>query len=227
MLISEIFYSIQGEGKYTGVPSVFVRTSGCNLRCKWCDTPYTSWEPEGENLNTDDIVKRIKLFKKSDHVVITGGEPYIQGDLDDLINRIKDDYFITVETNGILYRDIDGVDLVSFSPKFKNSFPEDKKSLEYKIHTNTLKRADYTKVVSTKSDLQVKFVIDDSSDMRQVENFVRKYDLDKSKVFLMPEAKTKKELRDKQKLLIDIVKSTGYNFCNRLQVEIYGNRRSV
>ena len=59
MKLSELFYSIQGEGKLTGVPSVFVRASGCNLRCSWCDTPYASWEPEGEDLPVDEIVRRV------------------------------------------------------------------------------------------------------------------------------------------------------------------------
>ncbi|MGH9584352.1 MAG: 7-carboxy-7-deazaguanine synthase QueE, partial [Bryobacteraceae bacterium] len=74
MKISEIFYSIQGEGVLAGVPSVFVRTSGCNLRCVWCDTPYTSWKPEGENLSLDEIQKTAAQFSCS-HVVVTGGEP--------------------------------------------------------------------------------------------------------------------------------------------------------
>src|ERR1022692_2538307 len=58
--IAELFYSIQGEGSLVGVPSVFIRTSGCNLRCAWCDTPYTSWRPEGAEMPLDQIVEQVK-----------------------------------------------------------------------------------------------------------------------------------------------------------------------
>ena len=62
MKIAELFYSIQGEGKLVGVPSVFVRASGCNLRCTWCDTPYASWNPEGADVPVDQIVRRVLAF---------------------------------------------------------------------------------------------------------------------------------------------------------------------
>src|ERR1700730_16122971 len=74
--IAELFYSIQGEGSLVGVPSVFIRTSGCNLRCRWCDTPYTSWNPEGEELDLDTILSRVRAFPAA-HAVVTGGEPMI------------------------------------------------------------------------------------------------------------------------------------------------------
>ena len=88
MLISEIFHSIQGEGVLTGVPSVFVRTSGCNLRCNWCDTPYASWNPEGKQLSVADIVAEVKRFTAARHVGLTGGEPMLAKDLPELAAQV-------------------------------------------------------------------------------------------------------------------------------------------
>src|ERR1700742_3941491 len=95
--ISEIFYSIQGEGVLAGVPSVFVRTSGCNLRCTWCDTPYTSWQPEGAERDLDSIVAEVENYSAS-HVVVTGGEPMIAPEIEELTHRLKG--HITIETAG-------------------------------------------------------------------------------------------------------------------------------
>src|SRR5438477_2462200 len=83
MKLSELFHSIQGEGKLTGVPSVFIRASGCNLRCVWCDTPYASWNPEGEDVPVDQIVQRVNAYNCK-HVVLTGGEPVIMPDVSEL-----------------------------------------------------------------------------------------------------------------------------------------------
>src|ERR1700719_4363969 len=88
MKIAEIFYSIQGEGMLLGVPSVFVRTSGCNLRCSWCDTPYTSWNPEGDELSLDKILERVREYP-SLHVVVTGGEPMIAPEIAALTERLN------------------------------------------------------------------------------------------------------------------------------------------
>src|ERR1700691_2993689 len=80
MLISEIFHSLQGEGELTGMPSVFVRASGCNLRCNWCDTPYASWRPEGAEMSVAEILRRVEEFPAR-HVVLTGGEPMVAKDI--------------------------------------------------------------------------------------------------------------------------------------------------
>src|SRR5215831_5298955 len=99
--IAEIFYSIQGEGMLAGVPSVFVRVSGCNLRCTWCDTPYTSWAPEGTFFDPASIVDEVRQYRAAKHVVITGGEPMIFEPVVLLSSRLRKlGYHITIETAG-------------------------------------------------------------------------------------------------------------------------------
>ena len=122
MKISELFYSIQGEGKLSGVPSVFIRASGCNLRCSWCDTPYASRNPEGDDLTVNEIVDRIAEHPAR-HVVITGGEPMIMPDIVPLTAALKSrGYHITIETAATVFQHLT-LDLASMSPKLANSTP--------------------------------------------------------------------------------------------------------
>src|SRR5882672_5154350 len=123
MKIAEIFYSIQGEGALVGVPSVFVRTSGCNLRCVWCDTPYTSWQPEGDELSLDEILARVDEHPQARHVVLTGGEPMIAPQVVELTERIHArGLHITIETAGTVSKPV-VCDLMSISPKLAHSTP--------------------------------------------------------------------------------------------------------
>ena len=102
MKISELFFSIQGEGELTGIPSVFVRTSGCNLRCRWCDTKYSSWTPEGENVDIEELVEKVCSYPAR-HVVITGGEPMIAKDIKEFVDLLKQSgKHITIETAGTI-----------------------------------------------------------------------------------------------------------------------------
>src|SRR5215471_4288532 len=122
--IAELFYSIQGEGSLVGVPSVFVRTSGCNLRCEWCDTPYTSWRPEGTDWTLDQIVNEVRGYEAR-HVVVTGGEPMIAPEIIPLTQRFRDaGLHITIETAGTVFHPV-ACDLMSISPKLSNSTPRD------------------------------------------------------------------------------------------------------
>lgn len=145
--VNEMFCSIQGEGMYTGVPSIFVRTVGCNLRCVFkdsiCDTAYTSFNPEKPLYdNWDDLMNAFKKFvdenPRTNHLVISGGEPLLQkNDLELFLTKvfeIKNDWTVTIETNGSLpmlnplgkgYR----VDLYSVSPKLSTSVDWDCKYL--------------------------------------------------------------------------------------------------
>ncbi|GAY31382.1 7-carboxy-7-deazaguanine synthase [Bacteroidaceae bacterium] len=109
--INEIFYSLQGEGYYTGTPSVFVRFSGCNLRCPFCDTDHSSFKV----LNAEEIVEKVKQYPAT-HVVLTGGEPslFITTELLDMLHAAG--RFVAIETNGTHALPI-GIDWVTLSPK--------------------------------------------------------------------------------------------------------------
>src|SRR5215470_799343 len=125
MRIAEIFHSIQGEGTLAGVPSAFVRTTGCNLRCAWCDSPYTSWQPEGDDLPLDEIVARLTSFG-SLHAVVTGGEPLLAPGIEELCRRLRDaGLHITIETAATIFKPI-ACDLASLSPKLSNSTPRER-----------------------------------------------------------------------------------------------------
>src|SRR6188474_79323 len=122
MHIAEIYKSFQGEGFLTGTESIFVRASGCNLRCWFCDTPYTSWRPEGEELAVPEILERVAQWTV-EHVVITGGEPMLFDDLEELCEALHGrGKHITIETAGTIYLSV-RCDLMSISPKLSNSTP--------------------------------------------------------------------------------------------------------
>ncbi len=127
MRIAEIYRSLQGEGRLTGVPSVFVRTSGCNLRCGFCDTPYASWTPEGDHLSVKDVLAAVEKNScergPPRHVVITGGEPMLFPDLVPLCAELHGrGMHVTIETAGTRYLPVH-CDLMAVSPKLSNSTP--------------------------------------------------------------------------------------------------------
>ena len=112
MKVFEIFPSIQGEGPYQGIPTAFIRLSGCNLRCRWCDTPKTQDGSTGEEMTVDEVFGHVKRLGLS-HVCITGGEPLIQQD--ELLSLLKElhegGYIVGIETNGT----IDPVPVMEYS----------------------------------------------------------------------------------------------------------------
>ena len=112
MKINEIFCSIQGEGYHTGVPAVFIRTSGCNLRCAFCDTLHD----EGWEMSIAEIVVAPSAFRPR-HAVITGGEPSLQGELPQLVDALHEvGFYVQIETNGT--RPLPAsIDWVTCSPK--------------------------------------------------------------------------------------------------------------
>jgi 7-carboxy-7-deazaguanine synthase len=225
--ISEIFYSIQGEGMLAGVPSVFLRTSGCNLRCTWCDTPYTSWKPEGDDLPLDDILADVR-GRGSRHVVVTGGEPMIQQDIVQLTQRLKDlDLHITIETAGTVYQPV-ACDLMSISPKLANSTPTEREDGRWAAQHDRLRyQPDVLKQLMAEYPYQLKFVVSDPGDLVEIEAILKEAGADRSRVVLMPEGTSSEKLTERARWMVDICKRERFRYGPRLHIDIYGNQRGV
>jgi 7-carboxy-7-deazaguanine synthase len=230
MLISEIFYSLQGEGELTGVPSVFVRTSGCNLRCNWCDTPYASWKPEGDPMSVDEIVAQVTKHPAR-HVVLTGGEPMIAKEIRELAAALKQlGYHITIETAATVAPDGIACDLASLSPKLKNSAPDDRLSETWREKHDRLRwQPEVVKAWLAGYGYQLKFVVAQEADVDEIETMLAQLgrDIPRAKVLLMPEGTTVEVLRAKAGWLGELCKVRGYRYAPRLHVELYGNKRGT
>ena len=226
MQISEIFHSVQGEGRYSGEPSVFVRTSGCNLRCWFCDTPYTSWNPEGENRSWDSIVEDVLQYDCT-HVVITGGEPMLQADIRPLAAALREQgKFITVETAGTVDLLLQA-DLMSISPKLSNSVPSlERAGVWRERHERDRHRPQVIRRLLRDYDYQLKFVIDRPSDIDEVEAYLAEIpEAEPRHVWLMPQAVTAEALTEKSSWVEAAAGQRGYQFTSRLHIELYGNVR--
>jgi 7-carboxy-7-deazaguanine synthase len=226
VLISEIFHSIQGEGKLAGVPSVFIRTSGCNLRCTWCDTPYASWEPTGNTLDVDGILERVSNFSTR-HVVLTGGEPMVAPDVETLTHRLKAaGYHLTIETAGTVWKEIT-CDLASVSPKTSNSTPHTRDGGRWvDRHERERINIDVIRRFMTRGDFQLKFVVDTPADLDEIDGLLAQLGpYDPANILLMPQGVTKEQLDKRSPWIIDICKRRGFRFSPRLQISVFGNVR--
>lgn len=229
MHIAEIFHSIQGEGLLVGMPSVFVRTSGCNLRCWFCDTPYTSWSPEGESLSLDEIMARVQAYPQVRHAVVTGGEPLIAPAIDELCQRLRAaGYHITIETAATLFRPI-ACDLASLSPKLANSTPWNMAAGKFaERHEETRLCLDAINAWIRAYEYQFKFVIDQPGDTEEVLRLLDRLPrVDRSRVLLMPQATDVEDLRCKSQWLAEECKRLGLRFGPRLHLELYGHTRGT
>jgi len=230
MFIAEIFHSIQGEGELTGTPSVFVRTSGCNLRCTWCDTPYASWNPEGREWSVDEIVQQVKKFP-SRHVVLTGGEPMVAKGIRELAAALREKgKHITIETAGTVSPIGIACDLASISPKLKNSTPDVKLfgALHGK-HEKLRWQPDVVREWVESYPFQLKFVVAQASDLDEIQLLLSELGgkIPSEKVLLMPEGITVEALCGRQAMIVELCRRHGYRYCQRLQIELFGNKRGT
>src|SRR5580658_5426546 len=222
--ISEIFHSIQGEGTLVGVPSVFVRTSGCNLRCAWCDTPYASWQPEGEERSISSIVDEVEGYGAS-HVVITGGEPMIAPQIGELTARLTQ--HITIETAGTVDADV-RCDLMSISPKLANSTPRTRDNGRWADQHERLRyQPEILRRLIQRYPYQLKFVITEPDDLQQVNAMLQEIGASRDRVVLMAEGLDAGILAERGRWLAEIAKQEGFRMTPRMHIDLWGNRRGV
>ncbi len=229
--VSECFFSIQGEGKYTGVPAVFLRTQGCNLLCRWpCDT-ISVWR-DGKDYDYEELYELLKRngwtisLKNGAHLVLTGGEPLTRqseliGFLEYLIKIGGLRPFVEVETNATIMptQEFDRfVAHYTCSPKLSNSgMRRERRYIERVL-----------RYFSNDNKAAFKFVIDGKDDIRELlDDFVTKFSIPAVRIHLMPEATSKEELEKKSSWLVDICKKYGFSFSSRLQVSIWNELTGV
>ncbi len=223
MRIAEIFQSIQGEGFLTGTESAFVRASGCNLRCWYCDTPYASWEPEGEDLAVEEIVARVEAMGPR-HAVLTGGEPMLWAELVPLSRELaRLGRHVTIETAGTLYLPV-ACDLMSVSPKLSNSTPSPKRHPRWAWRHETARHApEVVRRLAAEYTCQFKFVVDTAADCREVEDYLAGLpEIERGRVMLMPQGTDAAELAEKATWLEPYCRDHGLSFCPRVHIEQFG-----
>ncbi|HMN39975.1 MAG TPA: 7-carboxy-7-deazaguanine synthase QueE [Phycisphaerales bacterium] len=246
--ISETFVSIQGEGKLAGTPSLFVRLSGCNLRCSWCDTPYASWSPDGSARSIDNLVALARSQPSAvRHAVLTGGEPMIFAGLCELSARLGASrqrggaaMHITIETAGTAIPTDDRwpltCHLMSISPKLASSTPtndpRDPDGVWAARHeARRLNPAVLNRLISRASeasnDFQLKFVVCGEDDLTEIDGVLAGLTgWTPSDVLLMPEGVAPPTEAAKA-MLAHACTERGFRYCPRLHIELFGNRRAT
>lgn len=237
MRVAEIYRSVQGEGFLAGTDSVFVRTSGCNLRCRWCDTPYASWTTEGETLSVAEILERVDRLRAvretgaapCRHVVLTGGEPMLYSETVELTAALaRRGVHVTIETSGTIHQRV-VCDLMSISPKLSNSTPDPAEEPCWARHHETRRFApEVLRRLVAEYPYQLKFVVETPADCAEVERYLALFpEIDRARVMLMPQGVVASELAARAEWLIPYCREHGLTFCPRRQIEWYGARRGV
>jgi 7-carboxy-7-deazaguanine synthase len=233
MRIAEIYASLQGEGLLAGTPSSFVRTSGCNLRCHWCDTPFTSWEPTGEQRTVADVAADVAALARR-HVVLTGGEPLLAADVAALCRTLRDaGLHVTIETAGTVFSPADA-DLMSISPKLASSAPPaDTPGGWAARHAADRRRDDVILGLMRAAPYQLKFVIDSPRDLAETDAWIADLatafpgGIDRGRVFLMPQGRSPAELAATTRWLAAECRSRGVHLGHRHHIGWFGHTRGT
>jgi 7-carboxy-7-deazaguanine synthase len=223
--IAETFVSLQGEGGLVGMPSAFIRTSGCNLRCRWCDTPYTSWLPEGARYSVAGLVKEA-VATRLRHAVVTGGEPLLQREIGELTRRLRGaGLHVTVETAGTVAPEFE-CDLLSVSPKTSNSDPQGAWLARHRRRRSDLESLRV--LLERFPEHQVKFVVEDRDDLPEVLQLLEIVGpVSTERVLLMPEGRTAEEVAARAPAVAALCAEHGFRYTPRLHLDLFGGGRGV
>lgn len=223
ILVSEIFESVQGEGPSVGMPSIFLRLGLCNLQCTFCDTPYT-WdfkrydkEKELVSRDVDDLAEELSAYR-SRNLVITGGEPLLQGEALVALLRLLPSHRVEVEsaaTRMPLEALLERVDQWNLSPKLSGSGNEERHRLKPEVLQRFAKhpRAHF------------KFVIAEEEDLEEVDELVSRFTIPEERVILMPEGVEEEKLVRRGRRLVERAIERGYRYGHRLHITLYGDER--
>jgi len=245
--VNELFASLQGEGRLAGVPSTFVRTSGCNLRCWFCDSYHTSWEPTHARMTVDDVVEAVRS-RDPDHVVLTGGEPLIHDASAELLDRLGAEYHLTVETNGTVVPPADApIDLASVSPKLASSTPTpervpdaaadgdldapDAANAEAWTDRHEANRIDVDALATLvdRYESQLKFVVTGRDDVPEIVDLLARVrdaasvPVPDEEVLLMPEGRTREELAGTRSTVAELAAEYGFRYTPRIHVDLWND----
>lgn len=221
--IAEIFTSVQGEGQWVGVPSTFVRISGCNLRCVWCDTPYASWDPEGPVLDLAAILEQVPASVRD--VVVTGGEPMLFEGVVELCAALRArGHRITIETAGTVDRSLE-CDLMSISPKLRHSVPVG--SVWEERHEAARLQPDVLRSLMARCSYQLKFVVATVADFEEIDALVKELEAPAHQVMIMPEGIDSTTLSERARTLVEPCIQRGYRLTPRWHVDLFGNSRGT
>jgi len=211
-----------------GTPSMFIRASGCNLRCVWCDTPYTSWRPEGTSWVLDRVLRRVDRHPTR-FIVITGGEPMLAPDIEKLTLALRQrGKHVTIETAGTIFKPV-LCDLMSLSPKLANSTPWKRERGKFAaMHEERRLNFPVLQKYLDNYDCQLKFVVDRPEDFAEIRAIVaRLSNLDTARVMIMPQGTNRKQLAEKSDWIIGQCLRHGYSFTPRLHIDLFGNQRGT
>ena len=226
--IRERFVSLQGEGSLVGVPSSFVRVAGCNLRCTWCDSPETSWNPSGEQISIDELVAFCARGPR--HVVLTGGEPLLFPGVAALSRRLHAaGHHITVETAGTVWLDGLACDLLSLSPKLAHSTPWQRAPRLADRHERL--RLDVAVLGRLLAEFawQLKFVVRAEAageDLAEIEGMLARLGVPASerwRVLVMPECTDPAALVACERALVAACVERGFRLGERLHIALFGH----